>query len=273
MGPRAGAGRDVPDERVGRVSRPRRRYDATDALPRHHRRRSRSAAPLLSCDVRSGPGRPRCPAFRRRSCCRHGRYPRASPRVQRSRCVVRASPAPARRRVVLQGPAAGSSTRAVSAGDFLARLTALLDTAKIPYMIAGSFASTFHGVARATQDLDLVIDPTGSALETFLSSLDPSSRETQLSFGSVLRSGSRSLLPGRLQGNCSLNRNTAAAWLPNGIRREDVTSTRSNPTWPLQVLEMVDHSGLHRRACVARSGRLRRRRTASYGSGWRAADS
>jgi hypothetical protein len=61
----------------------------------------------------------------------------------------------------------------VSAGHFLARLAALLDAATIPYMIAGSFASTFHGVARATQDLDLVIDPGRAALDTFLSSLDP----------------------------------------------------------------------------------------------------
>jgi len=40
-------------------------------------------------------------------------------------------------------------------------------------MVAGSFASTFHGVARATQDLDLVIDPTTAALDTLLASLDP----------------------------------------------------------------------------------------------------
>lgn len=61
----------------------------------------------------------------------------------------------------------------MSAGDFLARLTALLDAAGIPYMVAGSFASTFHGVARATQDLDLVVDPSGAALDSFLASLDP----------------------------------------------------------------------------------------------------
>ena len=40
-------------------------------------------------------------------------------------------------------------------------------------MIAGSFASTFHGIARATQDLDLVVAPTSAALETFLASLSP----------------------------------------------------------------------------------------------------
>jgi hypothetical protein len=40
-------------------------------------------------------------------------------------------------------------------------------------MIAGSFASTFHGIARATQHLDLVVDPTSAALETFLASVSP----------------------------------------------------------------------------------------------------
>lgn len=42
----------------------------------------------------------------------------------------------------------------MSAGAFLARLAALLDGAGIRYMVAGSFASAFHGVARATQDLE-----------------------------------------------------------------------------------------------------------------------
>jgi hypothetical protein len=40
-------------------------------------------------------------------------------------------------------------------------------------MVAGSFASAFHGVARATQDLDLVVDPTATALDSLLASLDP----------------------------------------------------------------------------------------------------
>jgi len=61
----------------------------------------------------------------------------------------------------------------VSAGNFLARLVALLEASEIPHMVTGSFASTFHGVARATQDLDVVVDPTGATLDTFLASLDP----------------------------------------------------------------------------------------------------
>jgi len=45
----------------------------------------------------------------------------------------------------------------VSAAAFLARLVGVLESAGVPYMVAGSFASTFHGVVRATQDLDVVV--------------------------------------------------------------------------------------------------------------------
>ena len=40
-------------------------------------------------------------------------------------------------------------------------------------MVAGSFASTFHGEPRTTQDIDLVIDPVRAALDAFVESLDP----------------------------------------------------------------------------------------------------
>jgi len=55
----------------------------------------------------------------------------------------------------------------VTANAFLARIVALLDAANIPCMVSGSFASTYHGVPRATQDLDVVIDPTDAALANF----------------------------------------------------------------------------------------------------------
>jgi hypothetical protein len=41
----------------------------------------------------------------------------------------------------------------------------------IPHMVAGSFASTHHGVPRSTYDIDLVIDPTREALDRFVRSL------------------------------------------------------------------------------------------------------
>lgn len=99
-------------------------------------------------------------------CARH-------PRVRRARGLVRAAAPPLGRRPLRPRLAPRAAARAVTAGDFLARLVALLEAAGIPHMVAGLFASTFHGVARATQDLELVIDPTGAALDAFLASLDP----------------------------------------------------------------------------------------------------
>jgi hypothetical protein len=45
------------------------------------------------------------------------------------------------------------------AEGFLTRLTVKLTDAGVPHMVVGSFASSFHGVPRSSQDLDLVIDP------------------------------------------------------------------------------------------------------------------
>jgi hypothetical protein len=54
---------------------------------------------------------------------------------------------------------------------FLARVVAALETAGIPYMLAGSFASSHHGAPRTTQDIDVVVDPTFASLEMFLAAL------------------------------------------------------------------------------------------------------
>ena len=51
---------------------------------------------------------------------------------------------------------------------FLERLVAALTKADVAYMVAGSYASTFHGTPRTTQDIDLVIDPNGHTLATLL---------------------------------------------------------------------------------------------------------
>ena len=59
------------------------------------------------------------------------------------------------------------------AGAFLARLTAKLGAAGVPSMVVGSFASSFHGVPRSSQDLDLVIDPQEQSLRRFLAELPP----------------------------------------------------------------------------------------------------
>jgi hypothetical protein len=56
---------------------------------------------------------------------------------------------------------------------FLERLTRLLDQAGIPYMVAGSMGSSIHGRPRATQDADIVIDPTEEQLRSLLMLLEP----------------------------------------------------------------------------------------------------
>ena len=52
--------------------------------------------------------------------------------------------------------------------DLLREATALLDEARIPYMISGSIASTYYGRARATQDIDIVIDTDEPRLISFV---------------------------------------------------------------------------------------------------------
>lgn len=46
----------------------------------------------------------------------------------------------------------------MSVGELLARLTRVLDDATIPSMFCGSIASTYYGMPRTTQDVDLVVD-------------------------------------------------------------------------------------------------------------------
>jgi hypothetical protein len=58
--------------------------------------------------------------------------------------------------------------------SLLGRLVQLLDAAGIPFMVAGSFASTAHGMPRTTQDIDLVIDPpSGGELDALVRSMPP----------------------------------------------------------------------------------------------------
>ena len=80
----------------------------------------------------------------------------------------------------------------MSTEDIFRRIIGALDGAGIPYMLTGSFASSYHGIPRATQDIDLVIAPTASQLrrlvallpdaEYYISeeaALDALARETQ----------------------------------------------------------------------------------------------
>jgi len=59
----------------------------------------------------------------------------------------------------------------MSVWEALRKIVFALDSAKIPYMLTGSFASTYYGVTRSTQDIDLVIAPTPDQLGIFVESL------------------------------------------------------------------------------------------------------
>jgi hypothetical protein len=55
--------------------------------------------------------------------------------------------------------------------EAVSRLVRRLEMLGIPYMIAGSFASSHHGLPRATNDADIVVDPSPEALDALLAAL------------------------------------------------------------------------------------------------------
>lgn len=61
---------------------------------------------------------------------------------------------------------------------FLERLRDALESAEVPYFFSGSYASSAHGVPRATNDIDIVISPTREQLEELLDSFP----ETEFAF-------------------------------------------------------------------------------------------
>jgi hypothetical protein len=55
--------------------------------------------------------------------------------------------------------------------EFLHQIAQFLESAGIPFMVAGSHASGHHGIPRSTLDVDIVIDPTPKQLAAFLAFL------------------------------------------------------------------------------------------------------
>ena len=52
--------------------------------------------------------------------------------------------------------------------ELFRRMVAALEDAAIPYMLTGSFASSYHGTPRASQDIDFVVAPSRDQLESFV---------------------------------------------------------------------------------------------------------
>lgn len=61
----------------------------------------------------------------------------------------------------------------MNAADLLGRVIAALDQSGIPHMLTGSFAASYHGAPRATQDIDFVIAPTLPQLRDLMGALPP----------------------------------------------------------------------------------------------------
>jgi hypothetical protein len=61
----------------------------------------------------------------------------------------------------------------MSLADTLRIVVEALEDSRVPHMLAGSLASTYHGEPRATQDVDIVVDPPSQdALDHFAAELD-----------------------------------------------------------------------------------------------------
>lgn len=61
----------------------------------------------------------------------------------------------------------------MTAQDVFRRITGALDGAGIAHMLTGSFASSYHGPPRATQDIDFVIEASPDRLRAFVAQLPP----------------------------------------------------------------------------------------------------
>jgi hypothetical protein len=55
--------------------------------------------------------------------------------------------------------------------DLFVRLVGALESTGIPYMLVGSFASSAHGIPRATKDIDIVIAPSREQLAPLIEQL------------------------------------------------------------------------------------------------------
>lgn len=59
----------------------------------------------------------------------------------------------------------------ISPDELLASVVSVLDECHVPYMIVGSFASNLHGMPRATQDADIVVEIDDKKIDCLASKL------------------------------------------------------------------------------------------------------
>lgn len=73
---------------------------------------------------------------------------------------------------------------------FLGQIIKALEDANIPYMISGSIGSSFHGQPRATNDADIIIDPTQQKMNAFIESLGPDCYVSKEAASQAIENGS-----------------------------------------------------------------------------------
>jgi hypothetical protein len=66
----------------------------------------------------------------------------------------------------------GVESAVMTQEEFLVAIAERLETAGVPFMVAGSHGSSFHSQPRTTNDVDFVIDPTPAQLDRFLTLLE-----------------------------------------------------------------------------------------------------
>jgi len=115
----------------------------------------------------------------------------------------------------------------MSATETLGAVVSALDRAGIAHMLAGSFASSLHGVARTTADIDLIVEIGPGAIDRFIGDLD---RDRFY----IDEQTARSLLPG---GQCNVI-DTTTGWKIDLVRIRDrpFSATEFGRRLPAKVL-------------------------------------
>lgn len=72
------------------------------------------------------------------------------------------------------------------ADEFVVRTIDALSALKIPYMLVGSFSSSFYGIVRSSQDADFVVQFGGQDVAALIAALGPEVRlDPQMSFETI----------------------------------------------------------------------------------------
>ncbi len=87
--------------------------------------------------------------------------------------------------------------------DAALQVFSALDRLRIRYAVGGSFASSFHGIARATQDLDVVVELTEEGARELFQAVAPDFYADEKTMLDAIRRGTLSCRGGAVsEGSC-----------------------------------------------------------------------